>query len=224
MVRGGHPRNGETMPDPHFSDAASSEIKALLDFWFEPEPADEAAMRERLRRWFSSSAAQDRALAERFGDLAGAAAAGRLDPLAATARGRLGLIILLDQLPRNLYRGTARAFAQDAKALALCLEGMESGQTDELAPLERVFHCMPLQHAESRTVQTRSVEVFAGLSALEAPAPVAAALATFADYAVAHRDIVARFGRFPHRNAALGRASTDAERAYLAEGGSSFGQ
>lgn len=201
-----------------------SEVLALLDYWFDVDPQDAAAIEARQRRWFVSSAADDRFLADHFGELASAAADGKLDPLSATSDGRLALILLLDQLPRNLHRGTPRAFAQDARALALCLEGMEQGQADHLEALERVFFCMPLQHAESRQVQALSVETFAGLAEIEAPAPLAAALAGFADYAVVHRDIIERFGRFPHRNAVLGRASTDAEREYLESGAPSFGQ
>jgi uncharacterized protein (DUF924 family) len=212
------------MPDNSSVDSCGEAVGALLDFWFDADPTDPQAVAAIKRRWFHSSAASDRELADRFGRLADEAAAGSLDALGESARGRLALIILLDQLPRNLHRGTAAAFAQDARALALCRSGMETRLPEALGALERLFFCMPLQHSESLEVQNLSVETFAHLATLDAPGPVAAALADFADYAVTHRDIVARFGRFPHRNAVLGRRSTDEEREFLQAGGPSFGQ
>ena len=199
-------------------------VEALLELWFDVDPNDTAGIDEQMRLWFSSSAAEDRELESRFGTLAGEAAAGALDSLAALPRGRLGLILLLDQLPRNLHRGRPAAFAGDFQALALCLDGLDRGLHAALAPMERIFFCMPLQHAEDRAIQARSVATFAALAAAPAPPPLAAALRKCADYAVAHRDIVLRFGRFPHRNRTLGRESTRAEIEFLASGGASFGQ
>lgn len=204
--------------------ARGAELEALLDFWFDADTADAEALKRQSRRWFMSSPEQDRELGQRFGDLARAAADGELDGSAATARGRLALIILLDQLPRNLHRGTPDAFAQDARALELCLDGLERGLAQALAPLQRVFFCMPLQHAESREIQALSVATFAEIARAPAPAALSAALSGFANYAVTHREIVDRFGRFPHRNAVLGRESTAAEQEFLASGGPSFGQ
>jgi uncharacterized protein (DUF924 family) len=214
---------GRPMADDD-SNSSRSQIAALLDYWFAGNPSDAAAVQALNRRWFISTPAQDRELTERFGGLAQQAAAGRLEALAGKARGRLALIVLLDQLPRNLHRGTARAFAQDRQALAHCLAGLDRGEPDELAVLERVIFCMPLQHAESPAIQAQAVATFARLAESAAPPAIAAALANFADYAVRHRDIIARFGRFPHRNAVLGRRSTAAEIAYLQSGASSFGQ
>jgi uncharacterized protein (DUF924 family) len=202
----------------------AKQIKAMLDFWFDVDPYDAAAMKAKSKKWFASAPAEDRELAAKFGSLAEAAAAGKLDPLAVTAEGQLGLIILLDQFPRNLNRGTAAAFAQDAKALDLCVSGMQHGDIETLPALQRVFFCMPLQHAESREMQALSVKTFEDLATTEAPAPLAAALKGFANYAVMHRDIIECFGRFPHRNKVLGRQSTEAEFEYLNSGGSSFGQ
>jgi uncharacterized protein (DUF924 family) len=199
-------------------------VRDLLELWFDVDTSDAEAIDERMRRWFSSTADEDRELGRRFGALARDAAAGTLDSVAASPRGRLGLILLLDQLPRNLHRGRPEAFAGDAKALALSTDGMDCGQAEALAPFERVFFCMPLQHAEDRAIQARSVATFTALATLPVPAPLAAALRECADYAVAHRDIVERFGRFPHRNRALGRESTPAELEFLAAGGASFGQ
>jgi uncharacterized protein (DUF924 family) len=202
----------------------AKQIKAMLDFWFDVDPYDAAAMKAKSKKWFASTPAEDRELAAQFGSLAEAAAAGELDPLAMTAEGRLGLIILLDQFPRNLNRGTSAAFAQDPKALDLCISGMRHGDLETLPALQSVFFCMPLQHAESREMQALSVTIFENLATAEAPAPLAAALKNFADYAVMHRDIIERFGRFPHRNKVLGRQSTGAELEFLDSGGPSFGQ
>ena len=199
-------------------------VEALLDFWFDFDASDPARMEESMRSWFSSTDDEDRELERRFGGLARGAQTGTLEALAASPRGRLGLIILLDQLPRNLYRGRPAAFAGDARALALCIDGLDRGQHAALAPVERIFFCMPLQHAEDRAVQARAVETFTALAAEPAPPPLAAALRACADYAVAHRDIVERFGRFPYRNRTLGRESTRAELEFLAGGGPRFGQ
>ena len=199
-------------------------VDALLAYWFDVDVHDAAAMQAAMRRWFAGSAGEDRELERRFGALAREALAGALDSLAAAPRGRLGLILLLDQLPRNLHRGRPEAFAGDARALALSTDGLDRDLDTTLAPVERIFFCMPLQHAEDRAIQARSVAAFAALAAEPAPAPLAAALGSCADYAVAHRDIVERFGRFPHRNRILGRESTRAEQEFLATGGASFGQ
>jgi uncharacterized protein (DUF924 family) len=204
--------------------AHAAHFDAVLDFWFDVDASDAEALKRQNRGWFMSSREHDLELAQRFGDLARAAADGKLDSWAASARGRLALIILLDQLPRNLHRGTPEAFAQDARALELCREGLESGLVQALPPLQRVFFCMPLQHAESREIQRLSVDTFAAIARAPAPPALSAALAGFANYAVMHREIVDRFGRFPHRNAILGRQSTDAEQEFLASGGPSFGQ
>jgi uncharacterized protein (DUF924 family) len=201
-----------------------NEIESLLAFWFDGDANDAASMQRQMRRWFESTPDEDREMAERFGALAVAAAAGACEGLAREPRGRLGLILLLDQLPRNLHRGRAEAFISDARALELCVSGMRLGLHVALTPLERIFFSMPLQHAESREIQKLSVETFAALATLPAPPPLAAALRDCAHYAVAHRDIVERFGRFPYRNRALGRTSTEAEIEFLASWGPGFGQ
>jgi uncharacterized protein (DUF924 family) len=199
-------------------------VENLLALWFDFDTGDAAAVDDRMRRWFSSTPDEDRELERRFGTLARETLSGALDGLAVSPRGRLGLILLLDQLPRNLYRRRPEAFAGDPRALALSMDGLERGMDEALAPVERVFFCMPLQHAEDRAIQARAVETFMALAALPAPPPLAAALRSCADYAVAHRDIVERFGRFPYRNRTLGRQSTRAELEFLAAGATSFGQ
>ena len=208
------------MSATHGTDGA----QAVVDFWLGVDPNDEAALEQRWLCWFRSDAAFDREIAERFGGLVADAAAGRLAPWAATSVGRLALILLLDQFPRSLFRGTRAAFAHDDLALALTREGIALGADRELPPLARVFFYMPLQHAESPEVQQESVRVFDELSREPAPAPVKKLLAEAAEYARLHAAIVARFGRFPHRNRPLGRESTAAELAYLDDGGPTFGQ
>jgi uncharacterized protein (DUF924 family) len=138
--------------------------------------------------------------------------AGELDAWAAGARGALALVILLDQVPRNLSRGDPRAFAGDAKALAVTKDALGRGLDRELSQAERMFLHLPLEHCEDLRDQELCVELMGRLD--ENP--------KWRDYALRHRDIIKRFGRFPHRNAALGRESTAEEEAFLQEPGSSF--
>jgi uncharacterized protein (DUF924 family) len=205
-------------------ETANREIEAILDYWFEGCPTEPARLKNLMKKWFSSSAENDVELHRRFGTIARSAAAGELADWAATARGRLALILLLDQLPRNLHRGTAAAFAGDDKALALTLEGIAQGHNRALSPLERIFFLMPLQHAESRQAQSQSTHAFGELAAGQQAGPTAALLEKTAQFATQHREIVDRFGRFPHRNRVLGRDSTAGEVEFLAAGGPSFGQ
>jgi len=190
----------------------------LLGFWLGPLDAEGLAAPAQPERWFSRDPDFDAELRRRFGALHEAARAGRLDRWAETPRGRLALVILLDQLSRNLHRGRADAFAADAHALALARGALTRGEDLELAPCERIFLYLPFEHAEHPDAQEVSVERFRALAAA-APARARPLFESFLDYAVRHRDVIARFGRFPHRNAALGRASTPEERAYLEQGG-----
>jgi uncharacterized protein (DUF924 family) len=200
-------------------------IETLLAVWFGPAPDGPEAFERLVSRWFVADPEHDLALERRFGDLAASAARRELDAWRSTARGRLALILLLDQLPRQLHRGDAAAFAQDAKALELALTGIERRMDRDLAPLERAFFYMPLQHAESLPIQDFGVSKFKSLRAEAQAAPnLAKALAGFASAAREHREIVARFGRFPHRNRALGRKTTPEEAEYLEAGAPTFGQ
>jgi uncharacterized protein (DUF924 family) len=194
----------------------------ILAFWFGAEfdpAAPPAADRQRL--WFGKDDATDRLIRERFGVDVERAGAGGLDGWAAEPRGRLALIILLDQFTRNIYRASPRAFASDHKALALSQEGMMHGHDRALAPLQRVFFYLPMEHAEDLAVQERCVAAFEALLG-EAPSGAEKAFEGFLDYARRHRDIIARFGRFPHRNAILGRGSTPEEQEFLTLPNSSF--
>lgn len=198
-------------------------IESLLRFWFEPPPQSREELARRFERWFNGGPALDAEIAERFGEIAQRAARGELDALRESARGRLALILLLDQLPRHVHRGTAAAYAQDAKALALSTEGIAEGYDRQLAVLERGFFYMPLQHAEDLDAQELSVRMFERLAAAdEAPDCYRPGLSAMLAAAHEHRDTIARFGRFPHRNEALGRIDTDAEHEYLRAGGMRF--
>ncbi len=165
----------------------------------------------------------DREIRERFGAPLQEAAEGRLVSWCESARGRLALIVLLDQFTRNVYRGSADAFAHDGAALEHCLEGLRVAHDRELTPVERSFFYMPLEHSESCSNQELCVAKFEALMGelSEARRPK---LEASLRYAVQHRDIIRRFGRFPHRNRVLGRESTDEERLYLDQEGITFGQ
>jgi len=194
--------------------------RSVLDYWFGDAASGAAALDQRMRFWFGS--AHDAEIRERFAELARRAAEGELAAWADSPRRRLALILLLDQMPRNLHRGTAEAFAQDEKALGLALSGMQLGADGALSPVERMFFYMPLQHAESREVQDESVAAFRRLAG-EAPEEMRGAFAAGVKFAELHRQIIERFGRFPHRNRVLGRESTREEIEYL-QSAETFGQ
>lgn len=197
----------------------------ILDFWFgDAASGDADALQAAFRRWFGGGAAFDRRIERQFGDAIERALAGGYSEWEGEARSRLALVLLLDQFPRNVFRGTARAFAGDARALRLARDAVGNGLLEALTPVERVFLLMPYQHAEDRDVQRESVARFAELVREDVPDHVRKLLASSHDYAVRHCEIVTRFGRFPYRNEALGRASSDAELAWLAESNERFGQ
>ena len=196
--------------------------ESVLALWFGTTREDPDRIPARRNWWFGPDPERDRQLEAMGLRACEAARAGRLDDLAETPGGCLTLILLLDQLPRNLYRGTADAFASDERALELCLEGHRAGLDQSLTPIERVFFWMPLQHAEDLERQALGVQLFTSLAGED---PARDELwSEFADFAELHHDIVQRFGRFPHRNAALGRATTDRKEAWLEAGGETFGQ
>ena len=199
------------------------EARAVREYWFGTEPLSPEALDRRMDFWFGTDAGRDEEIRGRFGGLLERAAAGELSAWADGPRRRLSLIVLLDQFPRNMFRGTARAFEYDAQALALALTGMQSGADGALDFIERLFFYMPLEHAENRDAQDESVAAFRRLLA-EVPPELHQAFASTLSHAEKHRSIIERFGRFPHRNALLGRASTPEELEWLKEGGTSFGQ
>ena len=195
--------------------------ETILDFWFGSSPDDGVVARERSNFWWSKNNATDDEIRRRFEIYLILATSEQLNDWLAAPRGRLALIILADQFPRNIYRDTARAFSCDEKALTWCIEGLERKVDRELRPIERVFFYLPLEHAEGIEHQDLSAKCFTELVSI-VPAEQRAIFEEYLDYAIRHRKIIERFGRFPHRNRLLGRESTAEELAFLSEPGSSF--
>lgn len=186
----------------------------ILDFWF-GKPDSEEYGRPR-KCWFEKNPAFDEEIRRRFLPLLEAAAAGQRDDWASQPESLLALIVLLDQFPRNLFRDTPRAFATDGMALALAQQAVAEGFDVRLRPLQKVFVYLPFEHSEEIAMQDRSVALFTAL------AGNGEEFASYLDYAERHREVIRRFGRFPHRNAILGRASTPEEIEYLARPGAGF--
>ncbi len=191
--------------------------RRVLEFWFGQPPLE-----PRPALWWGGKK-NDEPIRRRFGADVEAALNGDCDAWVGTPHGALALIVLLDQMTRNVNRGTARAFAGDARALAACRAAIARGDLERLHPLEAAFVLMPLEHHEDLASQDRCVAEFERLIA-RAPPALRGPLEGFVDYARAHRDLIVRFGRYPHRNEILGRESTSAEAEYLATGGRRFGQ
>ena len=193
----------------------------LLALWFGDNPDDSAAAAEKKKLWWGHSPETDEMLRDRFGTASTSGAVGILDHWTGSPRGRLALILLLDQIPRAIHRGQPEAFAYDADARQVAAQGLASGADRLLRPIERVFFYMPFEHSEELSDQERSVALFGEL-AETVPDGDREAFDFFLDFAVRHHAIVARFGRFPHRNAILGRQSTQEEVEFLKSPGSSF--
>jgi uncharacterized protein (DUF924 family) len=194
--------------------------ETVREFWFGAGSDDAVVAREKSNLWWSKNAEIDRSIKQRFEDLLNQAGRGELDTWSNTAAGRLALIVLTDQFPRNMYRDTPQAFAFDSLARDWCKSGIDRGFDQQLRPIERVFFYLPLEHSESLHDQYLAVALFEKLSSASPEA--ASNFAGFLDFAKRHRDIVERFGRFPHRNVILGRESSPQELAFLQEKGSSF--
>jgi uncharacterized protein (DUF924 family) len=186
----------------------------ILAFWF-GRPGEPGCGQPR-GEWFRKDAGFDAGIRSRFLPSVEAALAGELTAWADDRQGILALLILLDQFPRNLFRDEARAFAGDEQARRLAATAIDQGWDVPLAAVEKLFVYLPFEHSESLADQERSMALFAALAAAHAGSD------GFLDYARRHHEIIARFGRFPHRNAALGRPSTPAEVEFLAQPGSSF--
>lgn len=183
--------------------------RQILDFWFGAPGSD--AYGTPREAWFKPDEAFDAGIRQRFETALGEAAVGAHDGLLDTPEGALALTILLDQFPRNIYRGTPRAFTFDPQALAAARRALEAGHDQAVAPFQRTFLYLPFEHSESLADQERSVALFTALGDENA-----------LDYAIRHRDIIVRFGRFPHRNAILERESTPEETTFLDQPNSSF--
>jgi len=188
--------------------------RQVLDFWF-GEPAGPGYGQPK-QAWFRKSETFDAQIRRGFGAEVANALDGGYGEWESTSLGALALLLLLDQFPRNLFRGEARAYSGDARALALARRLVEGNHHRTLLPAQQVFVILPFEHSENLADQHTSVALFAELCA------GAPAMAGFLDYAQKHREVIERFGRFPHRNAALKRPSTADEKAWLALPGSGF--
>jgi uncharacterized protein (DUF924 family) len=191
-----------------------SDIDRVWQFWLLPKPQTPEEVAAKGQLWFGADAELDRRIRVQFGHLVEQARAGELTSWTTTPRGRLALIILIDQFSRNVYRGNPQAYSEDEKALALATEGYECGHFAHLDSLEQVFAYLPFSHAEDLALQKRAVEL-AQRAALAAPDAWRGMLFGAVDYARKHLDVIARFGRFPHRNIVLNRVTTAEESAYL---------
>jgi uncharacterized protein (DUF924 family) len=189
-----------------------TQIEAVLTFWFQDPTGQTAISRQ---EWFAKNPDFDQAIRDRFLPLYEQAAAGQLADWQETAHGTLALILVLDQFPRNLFRGDPRSFATDAQALALTQQAISRGFDQALPLIQRWFVYLPLMHSEDLAMQDQSVQVFRQFEhdpETQSSYP----------YAIKHREVIQRFGRFPHRNAVLGRENTPEETAFLQQPGSSF--
>ena len=193
----------------------------LLHWWFgsTESPAEMAKAKGKL--WFGKSQAQDAEAQSRFGDLVDVALSGGLKEWAESPDGWLALVLLLDQLPRMIYRDTPKAFAGDERAQKLVAHGLKLGRDQHLEPLQRSFIYLVLEHSEDLDAQHQAVALFTDLLPL-LPATDREFLTSSLDYAERHREVIKRFGRFPHRNDILGRVSTPEEIEFLKEPGSRF--
>jgi uncharacterized protein (DUF924 family) len=197
------------------------DAEEILRFWFGDAARDPAAAAAREDFWFGGSAETDALVRERWAVAVEAAARGDLDGWLDAPRPALALVILLDQFPRNLWRGGAQAFVHDARALDAARRAIAAGHLDALSPVEQSFLLLPFEHAESLDAQRESVLLFDRIVG-HAPIEWVPLLQGYADYARRHHAVIERFGRFPHRNAILDRESTPEEAAYLAGGGETF--
>lgn len=209
--------------DATITDDDQMRIEAILSFWFKEQALSAPQIDQRMEVWFSEDPVFDHEIKKDFADEIARASSGDLDHWAHNPLGRLALIILIDQFRRNIYRGTAKAFSKDQLALKLCVQGAIEKMDRGLAPIQKVFFYMPLQHAESRKVQAKSVELYNRLAASVSPT-LRETFVTIAHFAELHKDIIDQFGRFPHRNILLNRQNTPEEDEYLSGESPSFGQ
>lgn len=190
-------------------------------FWFGTDPDDAATAQQRAKLWWSKNHEADQEIRERFSREVDAAGMRKLDAWSATPRGLLALILLTDQFARNIHRGLPQAFAYDETARQWARSAAERGVDRNLRPIERVFLYLPFEHSESSEDQAMSVQLFTRLYQ-DVPAPQMDLFRGYLIFALRHRRVIERFGRFPHRNRILGRPSTPEEIAFLQEPGSSF--
>lgn len=186
----------------------------ILDYWFGPLTSIDDFPDDQMDIWFAATPEIDREFRERFGDDVVKAARGELNSWRDTPRGRLALVLLLDQFPRHIYRNRPQAFMTDPMAQGIVLEGIQKGDDKRLLPVERAFFYLPLEHAENGYLQRISVDSYLQLLA-DVPFTLKPQMQEFLRYAMLHQQQIARFGRFPHRNYILGRNSTPEEVVFL---------
>jgi len=199
------------------------DCEGILDFWFAGAANDPAGADKRSDLWFGVDAAVDATIRERYEPTVQAALRGELGGWAAQPRSALALVVVLDQFPRNVWRGTAQAFSCDGHALRVSQAAIGAGFMSALSPIENSFLILPFQHCESLETQRESVRLSQQLVE-DAPAAWRKLLEEYHAFAVDHLRVIERFGRFPHRNRVLGRASTEEEKAYLTAGAQTYGQ
>ena len=205
--------------------ALNQNVNAILHLWFGEDAAD--IVEDRGQLWFAGGAAIDQQIQAQFSQSVIAAANGELSWWQHEPKSCLALILLLDQFTRNIFRGTAKAFASDALVVDICKTGLASAFDKQLTLSQRVFFYLPLEHSESLADQELCVTLFTELAedaAKKYGEQYQKLFAGYIDYAVDHRNIILKYGRFPHRNKALDLTSTQAELDYLNQGGTSFGQ
>lgn len=201
----------------------SSEIKEILDFWFGNLKENEIPSEEYRKKWWVKDYENDKRIKDSFGGYLDLAIKGELYGWKNTPQGTLALILLFDQFTRNIFRDTAEAFSQDQNALEICINGINKGFDLKLHPVQRIFYYMPLMHSEDMSIQEKSIQSFSDLAnQVINPEPIAKMVSGSFEFAMKHYEIVKRFGRYPHRNAILGRKSTLEEIEFLSEPGSSF--
>lgn len=186
----------------------------LLEFWFGENPDDPLEMARRHKSWFVPSDDYDKIIRERFKNTIERAFTGEFDAWASSARGSLALVILFDQITRTIYRGTAQAFAGDDRAMAITESAIARGFDLEVRFIERYMFYLPFEHAEEIESQNRCVNYFQQLADIAAPG-FKEIIGGTVPIAKDHREVIRRFGRFPHRNVPLGRTSTDEELAWI---------
>lgn len=199
----------------------SAPWQPLLDWWFGSSGSPQETVADKGRLWFGKRDSQDLEAQTRFGDWVDQALAGGLTEWAQRPEGWLALVLLLDQLPRMIYRDSAKSFSGDLRAQALVAQGIAADFDRQLSPLQRVFIYLVFEHCENLAVQNEAVSRYIELLAQQ-PEADRALFADYLDFAEKHQKVIARFGRFPHRNAVLGRESTAEELEFLSKPGSRF--
>jgi uncharacterized protein (DUF924 family) len=192
--------------------------RAILEFWFGQLDSNGMCAPQQSKLWFQSRPETDAHIEARFGRLVNEALHGRLDHWADRPTDLVALVLLLDQFTRNIHRGTPQAFAGDTQALAFSQNAVQQGTDRGLPAIHRVFLYIPYEHSESLKVQEQGIAQFDQLL-MDCTAEARDAVNGFRDYSVAHRDVIARFGRFPHRNDILGRESSAEELEHLQQHG-----